>query len=62
MNKYIFYPLLLLAALLLLTTCPKSEPAPKSLIKEKLLKSWKAAKVSQVGKDTPIYLKPLAKR
>ncbi len=45
--------------MLLLTACHKSEPAPKSLIGEKLLKTWKVAKVTQTGNSTPLYQNPL---
>ncbi len=59
MYKQLIYPFMLLICTVLLTACPKSEPAPQSTVKDKLMKQWKVARVTQAGNATPLYQNPL---
>ncbi len=59
MFKQLLYPFMLLICALLLTGCPENDPEPQSAVKDKLMKQWKVARVTQAGNPTPLYLNPL---
>ncbi len=59
MYKQLLYPFMLLVCTLLLTGCPENDPEPQSAVKDKLMKQWKVAKVTQAGNTTPLYQNPL---
>lgn len=59
MHRNVFFPLLLLLLTCLLTACPNDDPKPTSTTATKLKRSWKVAKVTQVGNPAPLYQSPL---